>query len=388
MRQPSAAVQRLSQSERAGQPAPPGPGVVRMMQGDPDFPTPRHIVEALGDALEQGYTHYAPFQGDPELRAVIADQLRARTGEGWTADDVTITHGGSGAIYAAMVAYLDAGDQVLIPQPNYSLYGDVALSIGAEATFVPGTSDHHLDIDALSSLAGPRARMVVLCNPCNPTGAVFRRDELEELARFCIERDLLVLADEAYDQLVFDGREHVSALSLPGLLDKVLFCQTFSKTYAMTGLRLGYLAARGGMAKAALKVHMTALGQMNSAVQRAGIVALTTPSDAPRQMCAEYAYRRDMLDRALRSAEGLSWRKPEGTFYAFVKYEADMPARDFTQFVLDRGLAVRSGTEFGPAGEGFVRLSFATSRENIEEGAKRLAAAAAEAQRITTAASS
>ena len=381
MRQPSAAVQRLSQSERAGQPPPPGPGVVRMMQGDPDFPTPRHILEALGDALEQGYTHYAPFQGDPELRRAIADLLQARTGETWTADDVTVTHGGSGAIYAAMVAYLDAGDQVLIPQPNYSLYGDVALSIGAEATFVPSTADHHLDLDALKSMAGPRARMVVLCNPCNPTGAVLRRDELEELANFCIERDLLVLADEAYDRIVFDGREHVSALGLPGLLDNVLFCQTFSKTYAMTGLRLGYLAARNGMAKAGLKIQMTALGQVNSSVQRAGLVALTTPSDEPDTMCAEYAYRRDMLDRALGSAEGLSWRKPEGTFYAFVKYEANMPARDFTQFALERGIAVRSGTEFGPAGEGFIRLSFATSREQIEEGAKRLAAVAAEAQR-------
>ena len=385
MRHPSAAVQRLSQSERAGQPAPPGPSVVRMMQGDPDFPTPRHIIEALGDALEQGYTHYAPFQGDPELRAAIADQLQARTGEGWTAADVTVTHGGSGAIYAAMVGYLDPGDQVLIPQPNYSLYGDVALTIGAEATFVPGTADHHLDLDALKSMAGPRARMVVLCNPCNPTGAVLRRDELEALAAFCVERDLLVLADEAYDNIIFDGREHVSALNLPGLLDNVLFCQTFSKTYAMTGLRLGYLAARGGMATAGLKIHMTALGQVNSSVQRAGLVALTTPSDAPGKMCAEYAHRRDMLDRALGSAEGLSWRKPEGTFYAFVKYEADMPAKDFTQFVLDRGIAVRSGTEFGPAGEGFIRLSFATSRENIEEGARRLATAAAEAQRLTRA---
>ena len=153
----------------------------------------------------------------------------------------------------------------------------------------------------------------------------------------------------------------------------------------MTGLRLGYLAARGGMATAGLKLHMTALGQVNSSVQRAGLVALTTPSDEPDKMCAEYAYRRDMLDRALGSAEGLSWRKPEGTFYAFVKYEADMPARDFTQFLLERGIAVRSGTEFGPAGEGFIRLSFATIRDQIEQGAKRLAAAASEAQRRTTA---
>jgi aspartate aminotransferase len=376
---PSAVIERLSRSERAGASAPPGPGVVPMQTGDPDFATPRHILEALGDALERGYTHYAPFQGDPELREAIAAQIGRIAGEPWSAADVTVTNGGSGAVYGAMVGYLNPGDQVLIPEPNFSLYGDVALSIGAEATYVPSTADHHLDLDALRAHAGPRARMVILCNPSNPTGAVLRRDELEELARFCVERDLLVLADEAYDHIIYDGREHVSALTLPGLLDRLLYCQTFSKTYAMTGLRLGYLAARGSMAKSGMIVHRTAVGAVNTAVQRAGLVALTTPSDHAERMLAEYAHRREMLDRILGSAPGLSWRKPEGTFYAFVKYEADMPAREFTRYLLDRGLAVRSGTEFGPGGEGHVRLSFATSRENIEEGAKRLAAAAADA---------
>lgn len=385
MRKTSAAVARLSQSERAGQSAAPGPGVVRMHQGDPDFATPRHILEALNDALEAGYTHYAPFQGDPELRAVVAEGLARQTGETWTAEDVAITHGGTGAVYGAMVAYLDPGDQVLIPEPNYSLYGDVALGIGAEATFVPSTENHHLDLDALAAMAGPRAKMVILCNPCNPTGAVLHRDELEDLARFCVERDILVLADEAYDHILYDGREHVSALSLPGLLDRVLYCQTFSKTFAMTGLRLGYLAARGGMANAGLIAHKTAAGQINSSVQRAGLAALTTQADDAATMLAEYAARRELLDKILASAEGIAWRKPEGTFYAFVKYDADMPAREFTQFLLERGLAVRSGSEFGPSGEGYVRLSFATSRDQIEEGAKRLASAAAEASRSSPA---
>ena len=382
MRQPSAVIRRLQDSERAGQSASPGPGVIPLHTGDPDFPTPRHIVEALGDAIERGYTHYPPYQGDPELRAVIAEQLSARSGVWWTADDITITNGGSGAIYGGMISFLDPGDQVLIPQPTFSLYADVARSVGAEATDVALTEDLHLDMDALRAAAGPRARMVILCNPCNPTGVVFRPDELEDLAAFCIERDLLLLADEAYDHILFDGRTHVSALKLPDMADRVLFVQTFSKTYAMTGWRLGYLAARGGMAKLGMVVHRTAVGTVNAAVQRAGLVALTTPSDAPKQMVEEYAYRRGMLDELLSGTQGTSWRPPEGTFYAFVKYTADMSAREMTPYLLERGVAVRSGTEFGPGGEGYVRLSFATNRDNIREGARRLAAALAEAESL------
>jgi aspartate aminotransferase len=358
----------------------PGPGCIKLDQGDPDFPTPPHIVEALNDAIERGYTHYPPYQGDPELRAVIAEQMSVRSGVNWTADDITITSGATGAIYSGMVAYLNPGDQVLLPQPAFSLYGDVAASVGAELTNIALTDDLHLDLDALRAAAGPKARMVVLCNPVNPTGVVFRREEIAELVQFCVERDLLLLADEAYDRILFDGREHVSALEFPEMLDRLLFVHTFSKTYAMTGWRLGFLAARGGMARNAMIVHRTSVHTVNAAVQRAGLVALTTSSDYTDRMVEEYAYRRGLVDELLRDAVGVSWRPPEGTFYAFVKYTADMPARDMNSFLFERGVAVRSGTEFGPGGEGFVRLSFAASREAIREGVSRLAAGLAEPQ--------
>lgn len=387
MREPSAVIKRLSSSERAGASKPPGPGVIQMHTGDPDFPTPSFIAEALNDAIERGYTHYGPFQGDPELRAVIADQLAKRTGTTWTANDVLITTGGSGAVYSAMSAYLDPGDQVLIPDPNFSQYADVAVTLGAEPTYVQQTPDFHLDLDRLKAAAGPRAKMVILCNPSNPTGVVLHRSEVEALAAWCAERDLWILADEAYDYLVYDGRKHVSILDIPGVEDRVLFCQTFSKTFAMTGWRLGYLAGKNGVATNGLMIHRSTANVVNAAVQRAGLVALTTPSDAPQRMLEEYAYRREMLDEILRGAEGLSWRKPEGTFYAFIKYDADLPAREMTAFLMERGVALRSGTEFGPAGEGYVRLSFATSRENIREGARRLAAAAAEAKTLRAKAS-
>jgi aspartate/methionine/tyrosine aminotransferase len=379
VREPSAILKSLMSTERAASSKAPGPECIPMHTGDPDFPTPPFIAEALNDAVERGYTHYGAFQGDPELRAVIAEQLSKRTGTSWSGADVLVTTGGSGAVYSAMFAYLNAGDQVLIPDPNFSQYADVATMIGAEATYVQQTSDFHLDIDRLKAAAGPRAKMVILCNPCNPTGVVLHRAEIAELIEWCVERDLWILADEAYDYLIYDGREHVSILDFPGVDDRVLFCQTFSKTFAMTGWRLGYLAGRNGVASNGLAVHRTTANAANAAVQRAGLVALTTPSDAPAKMLEEYAFRRQMLDEILSTAQGLSWRKPEGTFYAFVKYEADLPSREMAAFLLDRGVAVRSGTEFGPAGEGHVRLSFATSRENIKEGARRLAAAASEA---------
>lgn len=382
MREPSDVLKSLMSTERAASSKAPGPDVIPMQTGDPDFPTPPYIAQALNDAVERGYTHYGPFQGDPELRSVIAEQLAQRSGSSWSAADVLITTGGSGAAYSAMFAYLNPGDQVLIPDPNFSQYADVATMIGAEATYVQQTDDFHLDLDRLKAAAGPRARMVILCNPCNPTGVVLYRSEIEALVEWCIERDLWILADEAYDYLIYDGREHVSVLDLPGIEDRLLFCQTFSKTFAMTGWRLGYLAGKNGVAANGLAVHRTTANVANAAVQRAGLIALTTPSDAPARMLEEYAYRRQMLDEILSGADGLSWRKPEGTFYAFVKYEANLTSREMAAFLLDQGVAVRSGTEFGPAGEGYVRLSFATSRENIQEGARRLAAGAAEASAL------
>jgi aspartate aminotransferase len=382
VREPSALIKQLLSTERAGASKPPGPGVIPMHTGDPDFPTPAYIAEALTDAVERGHTHYGVFQGDPDLRSAIAEQLSKRSGSSWTASDVLVTTGGSGAVLSAMYAYLNPGDQILIPDPNFSQYADVATMIGAEATYVPQTGDFHLDLDQLKAAAGPRAKMVVLCNPCNPTGVVLNRGELEEFAAWCIERDLWILADEAYDYLVYDGREHVSVLDLPGIEDRLLFCQTFSKTFAMTGWRLGYLAGKNGVAANGLAVHRTATNVTNTAVQRAGLVAITTPSDAPAQMLAEYASRRELLDDILSTADGLSWRKPEGTFYAFIKYDSGLTSKEMAAFLLERGVALRSGTEFGPAGEGYIRLSFATSRANIIEGARRLAATAAEAKTI------
>lgn len=381
MRQLSATVLRIQESERTASLGNRSRDAVSLRSGDPDVPTPRHVVEAMGDALEQGYTHYAPHQGDPELRAEIADRLSAGSEARWTTDDVAITNGGSGAIHAAIVALIDPGDQVLVPQPTFSLYADTARGVGAEVTFVPLTADRHLDVDALRAAAGPRAKMVVLCNPCNPTGVVYTRAELEELAGLCAERDLLLLVDEAYDHVVFDGREHVSAVGLPDMADRTLLVQTFSKTYSMTGWRLGFLAGRGGMARAGMIVHDTAVGQVNAAVQRAGLVALRGSGDWTARMLEEYTRRRSLMCELLSAVDGLSWPTPEGTFHVLAKYRSPLPSRHMARFLLEHGVAVRSGSEFGPDGEGHIRISFTPNQDNIREGVRRLAAALAVADR-------
>jgi aspartate aminotransferase len=365
-------------SERAGKAGPAAPLLADLSSGDPDYATPAHISAALTAAVEAGYIHYPPAGGDPELRAALAERVRRRTGVSWAADDVVVTNGGAGAIFAAMTATLNPGDQVLLPQPIYSLYADVARLIGAEVTFVPLDRDHHLDLDALAAAITPRARMLVLNSPGNPTGASLSVGELEAVARLAAENDLLVLSDEAYDELLYDGRPHVSPLQVEGLAERILYVNTFSKTYAMTGWRIGYLAAAGGVAGAARVAHTTAVGAVNAAVQRAALAALTGPTEWLGPMLDEYAARRDLVDRWVQSVPGVSWRRPEGAFYGLLNYEAPLRAAQVTARLRERGVGVRSGTEFGPGGEGHVRISYAVDRGTLARGLELIGAALTE----------
>jgi aspartate/methionine/tyrosine aminotransferase len=374
----SAAIERTRVSERAGNAAPAAPLLADLSSGDPDYATPAHISAALTAAVEAGYTHYPPSGGDPELRAALAERIRRRTGVEWAPEDVVVTNGGAGAIFAAMTATLNPGDQVLLPQPIYSLYADVARLIGAEVTFVPLDSDFHLDLDALAAALTPRARMLVINSPGNPTGASLGAAELEAVARLAAEHDLLVLSDEAYDDLLYDDRPHLSPLQVDGLAERTLYVNTFSKTYAMTGWRIGYLAAGGGVAGAARVAHTTAVGAVNAAVQRAALAALTGPTEWLGPMLNEYAARRDVVDGWVRTVPGLSWRRPEGAFYGFLRYDAPLRASQVAARLREFGVGARSGTEFGPGGEGHVRISYAVDRRTLGRGLELIGHALAE----------
>lgn len=366
----SAVVERIATHSR--RPATrPGPDVISLSSGDPDFSTPPHIRRALIEAIEGGYTHYADNQGDPELRDALAAQLTAIAPDPFSSSEIAITHGGSGAVAAAILATVNPGDRVLLPEPTYSLYADLVRFVCAEPEYVRQTVDFHLDLEALRHRA-KGARLVFLCHPSNPTGVVYRRDELEALADIAEERNLLVLSDEAYDHIVYPGTEFVSTLAIPMLRKRLLYCQTFSKTYAMTGWRVGYLAAPPEIATAAARVHRTINGAMNAAVQRAALAAVTTPSDWPARMCQEYLARRDLALDLLADVPGVEVNAPGGAFYLFIRSLVGASSDSMLAGALEHGVAIRGGNEYGPGGEGYVRVAFSSPREDIQEGLTRL----------------
>lgn len=348
----------------------PGPGVVSLLNGDPDFATPEHIRRALADAVEAGLTHYGNNQGDPELRATLAERL-SRGREPFAPEQIAITHGSTGAISAATLAIVNPGERVLIPTPTYSLYADLVRLAGGVPVSVPQKANLQLDLDAMAA-AAPGARMIVFCNPCNPTGAVYPAEALAELGRIAQRHDLLVIADEAYDHIIYDGVGFTSALDVPELAGRVLYVQTFSKTYAMTGWRIGYLAGPRKLVDGSVAVHRTFNGPTNPALQRAALAALNGPQDAVEEMRREYALRRELVVELLHGVPGVRFDPPAGTFYAFVGYEGGAPSVDVARLAMDAGVAVRAGSEYGEGGDGHLRLSFATSREELTEGIERL----------------
>ncbi|HUK10069.1 MAG TPA: pyridoxal phosphate-dependent aminotransferase [Stellaceae bacterium] len=370
---PSQAVARLGQSQRAKNLARAPKDVISLASGDPSFDTPDHIREAGIAAIREGHTHYAPPMGDSDLRAAIARQLSTLGGGEFRADDVLITNGAASGIYAAMVAYLDPGDEVLLHDPTYSLYADVALAIGATAVFVPWDAELRLDVAALERAVTPKTRMLVVNNPVNPTGIVFTRTEMQAVADFVRRHDLMLITDEAYDHLVYDNREMISAAHFAEIADRTIVINTCSKTFAMTGWRVGYAAARGGLIRAAGVIHRTATNNMNSMAMRAAVAAYTVETDWQRRMLGEYARRRDTMCNMVNAMPGLSCAKPEGAFYVFVRVNVPMSSEELTAHCLRHGVAVRSGTEFGPrGGEGFIRLTFAGDPKEFKPGLERL----------------
>lgn len=343
----------------------PPPGAMSLAMGEPDMSTPPQIVEACIDALRSGETHYVDQRGLPELRIALADELERRSGWPWAANQVLVTHGATSALAAIMLALVDPGDIVVIPQPAYSLYEDVVTLAGGVPRLVKLDEHLHWDLTALeAALAG--AKLMVFAHPSNPTGMVHTEDELHALAAMAKDAGVVVVADEAYDRIVFDGHQFVSVLAVPGLAERALYVQTFSKTYAMTGWRLGYVAGPPALLESVARVHATFNGACNAFVQRAALTALDVEAADLAAMTTEYQLRRDAVVNMLSSCRSLTVRQPEGAFYALVGYAHAYPSVWIAQQLLERGVVVRAGSEYGPDGEGFIRLSFATSLERLE----------------------
>lgn len=349
----------------------PEPGVVSLFNGQPDFDTPDHIKEALVDGIRAGLTRYGPMQGTPALREVIGASLATRYGAYVKAEEICITHGGAAAICAAIAAYVNPGDRVVIPTPTYSLYADAVVFLGGIPVAVPHAPGAQLDLDAIATVA-PGAKLIILCNPCNPTGVVYPTTALAEVGRIAAAHGLLVLMDEAYDRLVYDAAAFTSAWQIPELAERLLYVQTFSKTYAMTGWRIGYVAAPGQLIDPVFTVHRTFNGPPNTAVQHAALAALTGPQECVEQMLVAYRARRDITVEALAGMARARLVPPEGAFYGFVAYDADLPTVEVAARAMAGGVMVRAGDEYGVGGEGHVRLSFATSDDELRLGLARL----------------
>ena len=364
---PAFRIEELRRRSRRPALAPAPPGAISLAMGEPDFPTPPPVIEAAVAALRDGNTHYADQKGLPELRAALASRLPAHPGRTWTADDVVVTHGATAALAAAVLAMIGPGDRVVIPEPAYSLYADLVAIAGGTVDFVPLAPDLHWDLDALAA-ALPGAAMMIFSNPSNPTGIVHREQELEALGELLDGSDVLVVSDEAYHRLVYPGHELTSALAIESLRDRTVYVQTFSKTYAMTGWRVGYLTGPREVVDAAAHVHRTLNGSVNTAVQHAAIAAIELPDGVVTAMVDRYRQRRELVVAHLSDIPGLHLVPPEGAFYGFLRYDADLSSEVVAGELAERKVMVRAGAEYGPSGEGHIRISFAAAEDDLRTG--------------------
>jgi aspartate aminotransferase len=373
----SDAVSRIvAASRRVQQPSSSG-SLVSLAMGEPDFDTPRQVTEAAIASLRTGRTHYSPLFGEVGLRDALADKLERIAGVPASRDDILVTQGGTAGLAASILSIVNPGDRVVIPDPTYSLYADLVSMAGGVVVPVPLAEDLHWDLDRLAdALRG--ARLFVFCNPVNPTGIVHSRAELEALASMVEGTDIIVISDEAYADLDYTGSPFTSAIAIPALRERTVYCQTFSKSYAMTGWRVGYLWGPSELITAAARIHGTFNGSMNTAVQDAALVAIQTGDEDVARMRETYRQRGELMREALAGIPGLQLSTPEGAFYQFPRYDLDVPSVEAVAFLRQHGVAVRPGAEFGSNGEFHLRLSYAASDEAIVLGVERLKSGLAE----------
>lgn len=346
------------------------PSMARLDSGTPDFPTPAHVTEAAKEALDAGLTGYAPGQGDPEFLEAVCESIEREAGAKYAPDSIIATNGASSGIYAVMTTFLDPGDEAILMDPTFSLYGHVARQIGAVPVHAAHDADYQIDLEAVRRAITPRSRLILLNNPNNPTGVVYRRGELAALVELAAAHDLMVVSDEAYAKILQPGFEHVPLLSFTEHGERLILLDTFSKTYAMTGWRLGFMAVPENLAQPMFSVHRSINGPINTFVQRAGAAALRGPQECVAQMGREYHRRGRLIHEMTREIPGLIPIPPQGGFYQYCRYEYPISSTEARKRIWEAGAAVRSGSEFGEAGEGHLRFTYSVDEETIERGMK------------------
>lgn len=356
--------------ERAGE------AIIHFELGRPDFDTPEYIKKACIDSINAGDVFYTSNYGTNELREAIAEKLRTQNGIDYKASEIIVSVGLTEAVFDVLISILNEGDEILVPNPVWMNYLNVPKLLGA----VPITynlreeNDYQIDLDEIRSKITDKTKAMVIISPNNPTGGVLSRETLEELAKIAIKHDIIVISDEVYERLLYDGEKHVSVASLPGMKERTVTLNGFSKAYSMTGWRLGYAAAPGNLITVLNKIHQHNTTCATAFVQKAGIAAFQNEKDEVNAMVREYQRRRDYAVNAINQINGLSCRCPKGAFYIFINIKKlGKPCAEVAEYLLQEAkIALVPGDVFGTEGEGYLRMSFANSYENIVEGCERM----------------
>ncbi len=352
-----------------------GKSIIHLEIGEPDFDTPANVIEAAVDALHKGWTHYGPSAGLPELRQTIAEYVSRTRGFKVTAEEVVVVPGGKPIIFFTILALIDEGDEVIYPNPGFPIYESMIHYVEGKAIPIQLREDHDfsLDVNDLAALITDRTKLIILNSPQNPTGGVMPKKDVEQVAKIIGDRNILVLSDEIYSRLLFEG-EHFSIMSVPGMQERTILLDGFSKTYAMTGWRMGY-----GVMRPDLAAHMTRLMTNSSSctasfTQIAGIEALRGNQSSVDHMCGEFKRRRDVFVAGLNKIKGFSCRMPKGAFYVFPNItKTGWKSKPLADALLEQaGVAALSGTAFGEYGEGYLRFSVANSLENLQQALERI----------------
>jgi len=349
--------------------------VVTLCIGEPDFDTPPHIVKACERAMEEGYTHYPPSGGYEDLRSAVAQKYSKKTGIDYGLENVIITSGSTQGLFHTFFSTLNPGDEVIVPDPYYPNYLGQFHLAGVNVRFVPvrEESGFRLQVEDLENTLTSKTKAVLINSPNNPTGAVLEEEDLVKIADFAIRNDLVVVSDEVYDEIIYDGRKYSSIASIPEMKERVVINNGFSKTYAMTGWRLGYVLAPAEYVSSSVFLQESFISCGPAFIQRAALEALNGPQKCVAEMLEKYSRRRSLIIEGLNDIPGVTCLPTSGAFYAFPNIKQfGKTSEDFAVDLLKKaGVATVPGSYFGANGEGYLRLSYATSDENIRETLKR-----------------
>ena len=354
-----------------------GKEIIHLEIGEPDFDTPQHIINAACEALRSGATHYTPSAGIMELREAIAEDINAKRGYRVKPEQVVVTPGAKPIMFYTILALGEPGREIIYPNPGFPIYESMINYVGAKAVPVPLREERgfRFDVNELLDLITDRTALIILNSPQNPTGGMLEEGDLEAIAEVCVRRDIPVLSDEVYEHILYDG-EFASIASYPGMSpsERTIILHGFSKTYAMTGWRLGYGIMPEDMAAAVTRLMTNSNSCTNAATQYAGIAALKGSQDSVAKMVAAFRERRDVIVEGLNSLPGITCVKPRGAFYVFPNITGTgMSSKKFEAFAMDEaGVACLSGAAFGEYGEGYLRMSYANSVENISKAIDRI----------------